>query len=209
MSQAANRCPACNAIWRIEPTAAGGVLRCPECGAWVAPAPAAATDSQAAPEPPGAAPLQAVPVSAGLGARAARPGRLALQLGLLSLGAMACCCGVPFLSGPLAVAGLLIGCYGIKQADRTEDGELNLAIAGVALSGLSLVLGIGVVAVSMISGAVENRNAAEHEDAVPVDAQPNPAANAEPPAILEEPPLSEPERSAPERVPSKPAELSD
>jgi hypothetical protein len=81
------------------------------------------------------------------------------------------------LSTPLAVGGLLIGFYGIKQANQGQASELNSSIAGVGLSGLSLVLGLGMLAMAMISSAVEKRNAAEQQQAAP--AAPAPAADAD------------------------------
>lgn len=177
MSEELIRCPACNAAWQIDRAAAGQVARCPMCQAWITPPPADAqgndsadgnsTAPEAVPNQFDVSPNASAPISSGSSVWSARPGQMALWFGLASLASLACCCGTPFLSTPLAVAGLLIGCYGIKQANQGQSNELNLSVAGLGLSGLSLVLGIGLVALMMISGAVENRKAAENEQAVP------------------------------------------
>lgn len=177
MSQELIRCPACNAAWQIDRTAAGEVARCPLCQAWITPpstdaqgsdsADGNSTANAAAPNSIDVSPKTLAPVSSGSSAWSARPGQMALYFGLASLASLACCCGTPFLSTPLAVAGLLIGSYGIKQANQGQSDELNLSVVGVGLSGLSLVLGIGLVALAMISGAVDKRHAAEQEQAAP------------------------------------------
>jgi hypothetical protein len=177
MSQEVIRCPACNAAWQIDRAAANQVARCPMCQAWITPPPADldedasagsnATANEAPPNKIDVSPNASAPISSGSSVWSARPGQMALWFGLASLASLACCCGTPFLSTPLAVAGLLIGSYGIKQANQGQSNQLNLSVAGVGLSGLSLVLGIGLVALMMISGAVENRKAAENEQAAP------------------------------------------
>jgi len=174
MSEELIRCPACNAAWQIERSAAGEVARCPMCQAWITPPPADAagnnaadvdsTVSEAVGNQIDLTPNASAP---GSSAWSARPGQMALWFGLASLASLACCCGTPFLSTPLAVAGLLIGSYGIKQANQGQSNELNLSVAGLGLSGLSLALGIGLVALMMISGAIDKRKAAEQQQAVP------------------------------------------
>jgi hypothetical protein len=189
MSEELIRCPACNAAWQIDRAAAGQVARCPMCQAWITPPPADAAGndaadggsiaSETAPNPIEVGPNASAPISSGSSAWSARPGQLALWFGLASLASLACCCGTPFLSTPLAVAGLLIGSYGIKQANQGRPNELNLSVAGVGLSGLSLALGIGLVALTMISGRIENRKAAENEQAAPAASTQGETANEE------------------------------
>lgn len=185
MSEELIRCPACNAAWQIDRAAAGEVARCPMCQAWITPPPADldedaaatsnATAGEALPNPSDVSPITSAPVTSGSSVWSARPGQMALWFGLASLASLACCCGTPFLSTPLAVAGLLIGSYGIKQANQGQSDELNLSVAGLGLSGLSLVLGIGLVALMMISGAVENRKAAENGNPLPAGEPPEAA----------------------------------
>jgi hypothetical protein len=191
MSEELIRCPACNAAWQIDRAAPNEPARCPMCQAWITPPSAdgesepaenepAETQPEAIPPeaiPPEAGPEAATPISSRASAWSARPGQMALWFGLASLASLACCCGLPFLSTPLAVGGLLIGFYGIKQANQGQASELNSSIAGVGLSGLSLVLGLGMLAMAMISSAVEKRNAAEQQQAAP--AAPAPGADGE------------------------------
>lgn len=207
MSQEVIRCPACNAAWQFDRAAAGEVARCPMCQAWITPPPADAEgdDSahgvsaayEATPRPMNVGPKAATPIASSSPVWSARPGQMALYFGLVSLASLACCCGTPFLSTPLAVAGLLIGSYGIKQANQGQSNELNLSVAGVGLSGLSLVLGIGLVALAMISGAVDNRNAAEHDQAAPAahrhgDRPNENGVGSDEPSSADAPPASEP-----------------